>query len=90
MADYNRLNSRTRKIVREQYVSEQQGLCCYCEGSLESEPPEQVQNIRIDWRLFPRGFLKNPVHLHHCHHTGLTIGAVHARCNAILWQYHGS
>jgi hypothetical protein len=27
--------------------------------------------------------------LHHCHQTGLTIGAVHAKCNAVLWQYHG-
>lgn len=30
-----------------------------------------------------------PVHLHHDHKTGLTIGAVHAKCNAVLWQYYG-
>jgi hypothetical protein len=48
-----------------------------------------VQEIWVDLKLFPRGFLSNPVHLHHCHTTGLTIGAVHSRCNAILWQHHG-
>ena len=39
--------------------------------------------------LFPPNFFKWPVHLHHSHDTGMTIGAVHARCNAVLWQYHG-
>jgi hypothetical protein len=38
--------------------------------------------------LFPELFLKYPVHLHHSHVTGLTIGAVHAYCNAVLWVYH--
>ena len=30
----------------------------------------------------------HPIHLHHDHDTDLTIGAVHAYCNAILWEYH--
>jgi hypothetical protein len=38
--------------------------------------------------LFPKNFLKWPVHLHHSHDTGMTIGAVHSYCNAVLWQYH--
>jgi len=53
-------------------------------------PPEFLSlEKRIDWDLFPPGFLKNPVHLHHNHDTGMTIGAVHAYCNAVLWQYYG-
>lgn len=88
--NYDLLSSKERKLVRERYVVEQHGKCCYCEGSLISEPPEQVQKIPVNMNLFPRGFMKNPIHLHHSHETGMTIGAVHARCNAILWQYHGS
>jgi hypothetical protein len=33
--------------------------------------------------------LLHPVHLQHSHVTGLTEGAVHAFCNAVLWQYEG-
>jgi hypothetical protein len=33
--------------------------------------------------------LKSPIHLQHDHDTGLTEGAVHAYCNAVLWQYEG-
>jgi hypothetical protein len=39
--------------------------------------------------LFPPNFLKYPVHLQHNHDTDMTEGAVHARCNAVMWQYHG-
>lgn len=88
--DYTMLNPRQRKLVREQYVVEQQGECCYCGGSLDGEPAEEVRDLFVDLRLFPVGFLKYPVHLHHDHNTGMTIGAVHSRCNAVLWQYHGS
>lgn len=45
--------------------------------------------LLIDERLFPKGFFDHPVHLHHNHDTGLTIGAIHCYCNAISWQYHG-
>jgi hypothetical protein len=38
---------------------------------------------------FIKQILEDSVHLHHSHETGMTIGAVHARCNAVLWQYHG-
>lgn len=33
--------------------------------------------------------LRYPVHLQHNHDTGMTEGAVHARCNAVMWQYLG-
>jgi len=29
------------------------------------------------------------MHLHHNHETDMTEGAVHAYCNAVLWQYEG-
>jgi hypothetical protein len=40
-------------------------------------------------RLFPKGFLNAPVHLHHSHVTNMTLGAVHGYCNGYLWQYLG-
>ena len=83
---YPSLHWTQRKAVREQYVQEQQGLCYYCKELLSIEP---AQDKKINWYLFPPNFLKYPVHLHHCHNTGYTIGAVHAYCNAVLWQYHG-
>jgi hypothetical protein len=48
-----------------------------------------VMSKKINVDLFPPNFFKWPVHLHHDHRTGMTIGAVHCRCNAVLWQYHG-
>ena len=85
--NYNSLNSVKRKQVRESYVLIQKGNCYHCARPLTSEPSTIVSQAKINWKLFPPGFLKHPVHLHHNHKTGMTIGAVHARCNAYLWQY---
>ena len=48
-----------------------------------------VTELEIHEELFPKNFFDHPIHLHHDHETGMTIGAVHAQCNAVLWQYHG-
>jgi len=87
--NYNTAHWKVRKIAREQYVKEQDFKCCFCDGSLNEEAPEKIRSKYINWSLFPPNFLKHPVHLHHDHATGMTIGAVHNYCNAILWQYHG-
>ena len=39
--------------------------------------------------IFPENFFDHSIHLHHDHDTGMTIGAVHAHCNAVLWEYEG-
>lgn len=79
----------TRKEAREQYIEEQHGLCYFCLGSIKEEPSKLITNIAINKKLFPTNFFNHPIHLHHSHKTGLTLGAVHCKCNAILWQYHG-
>ena len=86
--DYTELEPQERREVREQYIKEQKGLCAYCGESLENEAPKKVTNKKIDWSLFPHNFLKYPIHLQHDHDTGMTEGAVHNYCNAVLWQYH--
>lgn len=85
---YDTLSTKNKKLVREQYVVLQDGLCWYCKSLLSEKPPASVLSKSIDWTLFPPMFLRHPIHLHHSHDTGLTIGAVHAYCNAVLWQYH--
>ena len=87
--NYDIASPALRKKAREQYIKNQDGLCCYCGSSLEGEPNRKLLKVPIIKELFPVGFFRWPVHLHHSHETGLTIGAVHSLCNAILWQYHG-
>ena len=87
--NYNMLTPTKRATVREQYIAEQDGMCFYCNVGLELDPAETVVNEAIDWGLFPPGFLRYPIHLQHDHETGMTEGAVHAYCNAVMWQYEG-
>ncbi len=86
--NYDSAHWTIRRRVRDQYVQEQKGLCYHCQRPLNREPSQK--NVKqIDKNLFPAGFFEYPVHLHHSHDTGLTIGAVHSYCNAILWQFYG-
>lgn len=75
--------------VREEYARRQGGKCMYCKEALDAPPPARITDHEIDWEIFPVGFLNHPVHLQHDHYTGMTEGAVHAYCNAVMWQYEG-
>lgn len=85
--DYTKLTGAERRLVREQYIVEQKGLCWHCGEPLNGEPHASITAKPINLKLFPNGFLENPIHLQHCHETDMTEGAVHAYCNAYLWQY---
>lgn len=87
--EYDRLSATEKGIVRGLYTKQQGGLCLWCKQPLTGAPPAEVTRRKINFKLFPPGFLKNPVHLQHDHNTGLTEGVVHAYCNAVMWQYHG-
>jgi len=84
--DYNKMSWQEKRMARNIYIGMQNGNCHFCGVSLTDKPKKTP---KINWNLFPPNFLKYPVHLHHDHSTGMTIGAVHAYCNAILWQFHG-
>jgi hypothetical protein len=84
--NYNALTPFQRRKVREEYIRIQNGKCMYCKKPLNISPK---QDKEINWDLFPPNFLKYPIHLQHNHNTGLTEGAVHAYCNAVMWQYEG-
>lgn len=86
---YKDLNPKEKKLVREKYVELQGGKCYHCGQPLDKNPCSSVRCLKVDKTLFPPGFFRWPVHLHHSHETGLTLGAVHCYCNAVLWQYHG-
>ena len=87
--NYDQLPFQQRRAVREEYVRVQNGLCAHCGTPLSGDPSMEIMEKWINDELFPENFFNHPVHLHHSHETGLTIGAVHANCNAVLWQYHG-
>lgn len=86
---YDNIDQQTRKLVREMYVQQQNGLCQHCKLPLSQLPVESMKKHPINKSLFPKTMFMYPVHLHHSRVTGLTIGAVHAHCNAYLWQYKG-
>lgn len=86
--NYNNISIKQKKIIREYYINIQNGLCHFCKQPLNDSPTKNNKYI-INKKLFPKGFFDWPVHLHHDHNTGMTIGAVHCQCNAILWQYYG-
>lgn len=87
--NYKTSHWAVRKQAREQYIIEQEGKCCHCDELLSGPPSKKVAEAYIKLSLFPRGMFDHPIHLHHCHNSHMTIGAVHARCNAWLWQYRG-
>lgn len=87
--DYTKLHWKERKEVREQYIKEQNNKCYYCGEDLNKPAPTRITDKKINWNLFPSNFLKYPIHLQHNHYTGMTEGAVHNYCNAVMWQYEG-
>lgn len=82
--DYKKLTKEEKKDVREKYILHQKGKCYFCKEPLENKTSLNCSNI--NYKLFPKSFFNYPIHLHHNHKTGLTIGAVHCHCNALLWQ----
>jgi len=87
--DYTTLTPKQRQLVREEYVKIQNGKCSHCGEFLNGGPTLEIMNKYINTSLFPENFFRWPIHLHHDHETGMTIGAVHCQCNAVLWQYYG-
>lgn len=82
--NYNDIPKNKVYLVREQYIKEQNNLCYYCKENLFKNCPDHITSKYINWDLFPKGFLNNPLHLQHSHFTGFTEGVVHAYCNAYI------
>jgi hypothetical protein len=87
--NYDKASWQKRKNARDQYVKNQEGRCHYCDELLTEIPERKTLAKPVDRGLFPDGFFDWPIHLHHNHNTGMTIGACHAHCNAVMWFYHG-
>jgi len=87
--NYDKASPQQRREIRERYILYQKGLCWHCKSNIYEDPSNEVKNKSINLRLFPKHFFSWPIHLHHNHKTGMTIGAVHNKCNAVLWQYLG-
>jgi hypothetical protein len=89
--NYTRLSMQERRVIRLEYVIAQDNKCAHCNMPLDEPAAAEITAKSINWDLFPGGvhFLDYPVHLDHNHDTGMTRGAVHAYCNAVMWQYYG-
>lgn len=86
---YSTLTWSQRRRVRNAYVKLQGGKCFYCNENLHKEPPEHITSMKVNRKLFPKGFFDRPIHLQHDHTTDVVEGAVHAYCNAVMWEYEG-
>lgn len=86
---YEEISQAQRSLVRMKYIEEQKGLCWFCNLPLSDQPAGYVLTAPLDVSRFPKGFFKHPIHLHHDHDTGWTVGAVHNLCNAVMFQYEG-
>lgn len=87
--NYNTLSPQEKRAVREEYIKRQEGNCYFCHSPIEGPPSTSITKKPVHEEYYPPGFFDHPVHLHHNHQTGMTIGTVHAYCNAVLWEYHG-
>ena len=92
---YRDLNTNQRRKLLDEYVEHFRGRCLYCHLKLDGKPSRIVRDSadEIEWDNLPggkEGFLKNPVHLHHDHETGLTLAPIHALCNAHSWEFYES
>jgi len=79
--------SQARAKQRNKLMKAQGNKCEFCGTLLRRPPAKAVRDLPINAALFPPGFFKNPIHLHHDHSTNQILGVVHAKCNAVLWQY---
>ena len=86
---YHEIPPYEKRIVREEYIRIQKGMCWYCKAPLKDAPPEGILGKKVTPHIYPEGFFTHPVHLHHDHITEMTVGAVHNYCNAVLWEYEG-
>lgn len=84
---YSKLKPLRKREVREEYIRLQGGRCWFCGERLDSKSPYELDRTPIHIERYPRHFFEKPIHLHHDHVTDLTIGAVHAYCNAVSFDY---
>ena len=85
---YKEMDWLQRKRLRLKYIEVQENKCMWCGNSLSYYPTKEILETPIDETLFPKNMFDHPIHLQHCHKTGLTEWAVHARCNAVMRQYY--
>lgn len=83
---YSQMTQPQRRAVREEMAKQQGGNCWYCKQPLTGKPLPKIENYPYNMRLFPPSMFKYPVHLHHDHDTDICLGAVHAKCNAYMWE----
>lgn len=87
--NYYESSWKQRYKIRLKYIKKQEGKCCHCGGCLKEEPHPMIRDKVIETNLFPESMFDHLTHLHYDYKTGMTLGVVHSKCLAILWQYYG-
>ena len=88
-AHYDNLTTAQRAGARREYTKRQGGCCAHCGAPLSGPATQAITSYPLDESTFPPNFFAYKAHLHHDHITGLTVGVVHPRCNAVLKRLHG-
>lgn len=80
---YSSLSGERLAVVKEAYICLQRERCWLCGGNLYELPNHVVDNPNLIGLCSSQLAEQHPLHLHHNHDTGLTLGVAHAECNII-------
>jgi len=80
---YSSLSGERLSAVKEAYTCLQRERCWLCGNNLWDLPKYIVENPKLMGLCGNQLAEHSPLHLHHDHDTGLTLGVTHAECNII-------
>lgn len=80
---YSSLTGERKSAVKEAYICLQRDRCWLCGDDLYDPPKFLVENPNYMPLCGNQLAEHSPLHLHHDHKTGLTLGVTHAECNIL-------
>lgn len=80
---YSSLSGERLSAVKDAYICLQRERCWLCGDNLYELPKYIVDNPNYMGLCYNQLAEQTPLHLHHNHDTGLTLGVAHAECNII-------
>ena len=81
---YSSLSGERLSAVKEAYICLQRERCWLCGNNLYELSKYLVDNPKLMPLCGNELAERYPLHLHHDHDTGLTLGVTHAECNIII------
>ena len=50
-AMYTELNAVQKRMVRDYYADQQNGMCLFCDSALNAQPPAEIKKLKINWSV---------------------------------------